>query len=225
MQINVSANINEISRYLTDVQKRQIPYATVGALNDVAFKAGPGKMPGSKVLAKKADEVFDRGATAFTKRAFKVVRATRKTLTAIVFVDKQQSEYLKFQIRGGTRFPKHQALMISTDKTPGINKFGNIKQSTYKQLINNKTKYFKGVPKGYSGQQYEGIWERYGRSKRYPGGRRIRMVARYIDKAQYRPLFPFAETVEGVVFGKTGGITDRFRKRLEYAIRTAKPRR
>lgn len=220
MQINVSANINEVSRYLTDVQKRQIPFATVGALNDVAFKAGPK----GKVLATEADKTFAGGATRFTQRGFKVVKATKKTLTAIVFVDKQQSEYLKFQIKGGTRFPKHQALMISTDKTR-LNRYGNITPATYKQLINNKTKYFKGVPKGYSGQQYEGIWERYGRSGRYPGGRKIRMVARYIDKAQYRPLFPFADTVEGVVFGKTGGITDRFRKRLEYAIRTAKPRR
>ena len=148
-------------------------------------------------------------------------KSNKRDLTAVVFVDEAQAKYMRFQIRGGIRFPLRNALMISTDKTR-LNRFGNITPATYRQMINNKTKYFKGVPNGKSGQNYEGIWERYGRSKRYPGGQRIRMVARYIDKAQYRPLFPFAETTQGVVFSQQSGIAIRFRKRLAEALRTAK---
>lgn len=217
MQINVSSNIKEVTRGLNAVQRKQIPFAASLALNDVAFEAGPK----GKVLAEKADKTFKGGATRFTQRGFKVKKATKRDLTAEVFVDKNQAQYLRFQIYGGTRFPLHKALMISTDKTR-LNRFGNITPATYKQLINNKTKYFKGVPKGKSGQNYEGIWERYGRSKRYPGGQRIRMVARYVDKAQYRPLFPFAETTQGVVFSQQSGIAVRFRKRLAQALRTAR---
>jgi len=219
MNINVSSNINQVTRHLTAIQKKQIPFALAGALNDVAFKAGPGR--GGKVLAKEADKTFKGGATGFTKRGFKVNKATKQNLTAEVFVDELQAKYMRFQIKGGTRFPERKSLLISTDKTR-LNKFGNITPATYARLINDKTKYFKGVPKGVSGQQYEGIWERYGRSSRKPGGQRIRMVARYIDKAQYRPLFPFGETVKGVVFGQQGGITERFKKRLAYALKTAK---
>ena len=221
MNINVSSNINQVTRHLNDIQRKQIPFALAGALNDVAFKAGPK----GRVLGKEADKTFKGGAPAFTQRAFKVNKANKKNLTAEVFVDKVQQRYLRFQIKGGIRFPDRSSLLISTDKTR-LNKYGNITPATYARLINDKTKHFKGVPKGMSGKQYEGIWERYGRSSRKPGGQKIRMVARYIDKAQYRPLFPFAETTQGVVFGQQGGITERFRKRLAYALKTAKkPRR
>ena len=217
IQINVKSNIADVSRGLSRVHRKQIPFAASRALNDVAFEAGPK----GKVLADKADKTFQGGATRFTQRGFKVKKSTKRDLTAIVFVDEAQAKYMRFQIRGGTRFPLRNALMISTDKTR-LNRFGNITPATYKQMINNRTKYFKGVPKGKSGQNYEGIWERYGRNKRYPGGQRIRMVARYIDKAQYRPLFPFGETVEGVVFSQQSGIAVRFRKRLAEALRTAR---
>ena len=167
MNINVSSNINQVTRHLNDIQRKQIPFALAGALNDVAFKAGPK----GRVLGKEADKTFKGGAPAFTQRAFKVNKANKKNLTAEVFVDKVQQRYLRFQIKGGIRFP---------DRSSG----------------------------------------------RKPGGQKIRMVARYIDKAQYRPLFPFAETTQGVVFGQQGGITERFRKRLAYALKTAKkPRR
>jgi hypothetical protein len=217
MNINVSANVREVTRSLNAIQKKQIPFAMAGALNDVAFKAGPK----GRVLGKQADKTFAGGAPPFTQRGFKVNKATKQNLTAEVFVDKLQEKYMRFQIKGGTRFPERKSMLISTDKTR-LNRFGNITPATYAKLINDKTKYFKGVPKGSAGQQYEGIWERVGRSKRKPGGQRIRMVARYIDKAQYRPLFPFAQTTAGVVFGQQGGITDRFRARLKQALRTAK---
>tara|TARA_S200002703_G_C3795496_1_gene245602 strand:+ start:2103 stop:2759 length:657 start_codon:yes stop_codon:yes gene_type:complete len=217
IQINVSSNIRDVARGLSSIQRKQIPFAASRALNDVAFEAGPK----GKVLADKADKTFRGGATRFTQRGFKVKKSNKRDLTAVVFVDEAQAKYMRFQIRGGIRFPLRNALMISTDKTR-LNRFGNITPATYRQMINNKTKYFKGVPNGKSGQNYEGIWERYGRSKRYPGGQRIRMVARYIDKAQYRPLFPFAETTQGVVFSQQSGIAIRFRKRLAEALRTAK---
>ena len=218
MRINVSSNIRSVTRFLDETQKRQIPFATVGALNDVAFKAGPGR--GGRVLAEKADKVFEGGATGFTKKGFKVNKANRQNLTAEVFVDKAQAEYMRFQIKGGTRFPERRALLISTQHTK-LNKYGNITQATYARMINDKGKFFKGVPKGKIGDQYEGIWERYGRQTKR-GGQRIRMVARYIDRAQYRPLFPFAETLNGVVFSQQDGIEVRFRKRLEQGLRSAK---
>lgn len=217
MQISVTSNIREVSRGLNRIQRKQIPFAASLALNDVAFEAGPK----GKVLAEKADKTFKGGATRFTQRGFKVKKATKRSLTAEVFVDERQAQYMRFQINGGTRFPLRNALLISTERTR-LNRFGNITPATYKQIINNKQKYFKGVPKGKSGQNYEGIWERYGRSKRHPGGQRIRMVARYIDKAQYRPLFPFADTTQGVVFSQHSGIAVRLRKRLEQALRTAR---
>lgn len=215
MQISIAAEIRSVERYLTDVQKRQIPFAASRTLNILARDIARKEMP------KKADATFDGGAPSFTKRGFFYKKSTKKDLTATVYVGDKQAEYLKFQILGGVRLPRRKALMISTDKTR-VNRYGNITRATYNNIINDKTKYFKGVPKGFSGKNYEGIWERYGRSAKYPSGQAIRMVARYIGKAQYEPLFPYAETAEGVVFGREGKAARVFRQQLKAAIATSK---
>ena len=211
MQISIAAEIRSVERYLTDVQKRHIPFAASRTINDLAKKIA------RKVMPEKAEATFKGGVPSFTKRGFFYENSTRRNLTAKVFIGEKQAEYLKFQILGGTRFPDRQSLMISTDKTK-LNKFGNITRATYNNLINDKVKYFKGVPKGKAGKNYEGIWERDGRSARHPSGRRIRMVARYIDQAQYQPIFPYAKIAKRVVFSQDDGAASIFRNRLKQAL-------
>ena len=221
MQISVQSNIRQVTRFLDDVQKKQIPFAASRALNDIAFKVSRREMP------ELAQRVFDKGATSFTKRGFKYKKSNKRDLTAIVFIDEQQGEYMKFQVAGGTRFPNKKALLISTDQSK-LNRYGNFTQAQLARIINDKQKFFKGIPKGRSGKNYEGIWERYGRAaSATSGGKRIRMVARYADKAQYRPLFPFGKHTEKVVFARKGGFTDTFNRRLKQALASAKnkPRR
>lgn len=213
MQINISSNINQITRGLNDIQKRQIPFATSRALNDVA------KTAAMKTLRHKASRVFAGGATRFTLTGFLYRRSTKKNLTAEVFIEPQRGQYMQFQVGGGTRFPERRKILVPTNNTR-LNKFGNITRGTYARIINDRQKYFSGIPKGLSGNSNLGIWERYGRSRRYPAGRRIRMVAKYIDRAQYSPIFPFAETTRGVVFGRQDGFAVRFNKRLAAALRT-----
>lgn len=213
MQISVTSNVAELTRGLNDIQRKQIPFAASRALNDVA------KTAAMKTLREKAKRVFAGGATRFTLTGFLYRQSTKKNLSAEVFIEPQRGEYMRFQIGGGTRFPDRRKIMVPTNNTR-LNKFGNIPRGTYSKIINDRTKYFSGIPKGLSGNSNLGIWERYGRSKRFPGGKRIRMVAKYIDRAQYSPVFPFAETTRGVVFGRQDGFAVRFNKRLSAAMRT-----
>ena len=87
-------------------------------------------------------------------------------------------------------------------------------------LFDDKKKFFEGIPKGLTGENNRGIWERYGRNKANPSGQRIRMVANYVGQAQYRPKYPFKKTVEGVVFGQKRGIGKTFEKNLKQALKT-----
>jgi hypothetical protein len=215
MRINVSSNISTVARFLTDVEKKQIPFAASQALNDVAKKAA------MVDLREKAKKIFAGGATRFTQTGFLYRKSTKKNLTAEVFIEPKRGKYMKFQIDGGTRFPERRKIMIPTNNTR-LNKFGNIPRGTYARIINDKTKFFSGIPKGLAGEDNRGIWERYGRSKRYPSGKRIRKVASYIDRAQYRPIYPFAETTSGVVFGRQDGFALRFNVRLAAALRSRK---
>jgi hypothetical protein len=215
MQISIKADIKKLTRGLNDIQKKQIPFATSRALNDVARQAA------SKTLRERADKVFEGGATSFTKSGFRYEKSNKKNLTAKVFIDPARAEYMKFQIAGGTRFPKNRALMIPTTHTR-LNKFGNITRGTFNKLINDRSKYFSGIPKGMQGAANEGIWERYGRQTKARTGQKIRMVAKYRKRGQYQPKFPYADTVAGVVFGRKDGVAERFNIRLQAALRSKK---
>ena len=79
-----------------------------------------------------------------------------------------------------------------------LNKFGNLTRATRNKLFDDKNKFFEGIPKGLTGENNRGIWERYGRNKANPSvGQRLRMVANYVGQAQYRPKFPFKKIVQG----------------------------
>ena len=213
MQISVESNIKEITKTLDSKYRKQIPFAASQALNDVARSA-------SIDNNKQTSGVFEGGATPHTKRSFKYKKTNKRELAAAVFVDPKTHKYMQFMVQGGTRFPENKAILTSTYKSK-LNKYGNFTKGTMSRMLDDKTKFFKGVPKGQP-DAGEGIWERYGRSKAYPSGRRIRKVGAYIDHAQYRPLFPFGTFTKDVVFSRNQGFVKEFRIRLAQAIRTAK---
>lgn len=215
MQISIKADIDRLTRNLNDVQRRQIPFATSRALNDVV------KTIAMKSLRQKAQEVFEGGATSFTKTGFRYEKSNKQNLMAKVFIDGARADFLRFQIAGGTRFPKNRALMIPTKHTK-LTKLGNIKRSEYAKIINDRAKYFSGIPKGLQGDHLAGIWERYGRQNKARTGQKIRMVAKYRSRGQYQPKFPYADTVAGVVFGRKDGVAERFQKRLAAALASKK---
>lgn len=214
MLISVKSNIDDVSKFLYGSQKDQIPFAASQALNTLAFKIAKQTMP------QKADETFQGGATPFTKRGFNYKKSTKRDLIANVFVNEAQAKYMMFMVQGGTRLPEKKAILVST-KNSKLNSYGNIPRGTLQNMINDKSKYFKGVPKGMSGSAHEGIWERYGRQAK-KGGQRIRMVAKYAGNAQYKPLFEFATFAENVVFARSDGFSYLFKKNLERALATAR---
>lgn len=221
MQVNIKAEVKQATRYLTSVQKKQIPFATSKTLNQVAYhiaknKKNPLSMPQA------VDETFAGGATPFTKRGFLFEQSNKKNLTAWIYLKDLQDSYMTFQVYGGTRFPKKKALLIPTTHSK-LNKYGNFTKGTREKLFSDKKKFFTGVPKGFNNNtQLAGVWERYG-SKSKSGGQKIRMVAKFKDSASYKPLFPFAEVAGKVVFS-TGrfGFKVNFQKNLEYALKTAR---
>jgi hypothetical protein len=211
MQINVSSNIKEITRNLSRYQKDQIPFAASQTINQLATRLS------FNVLPQKTTEVFQGGAVPFTQKGFRYKRSNKRNLIATVFIDPARAKYMQFMVQGGTRFPDKRAILVATSNSK-LNKYGNIPRGTLQDMIQNKTKFFNGIPKGKQGSNYEGIWERYGRKTGKNAGQRIRMVARYEDKAEYKPLFPFGTFVRDVVFSRNDGFAKLFRNNLNRAI-------
>lgn len=213
MRIDIQSNIKEITKNLSRYQKEQIPFAASQTLNQLATRLS------FDVLPKKTTEVFEGGAVPFTQKGFRYKRSNKRNLIATVFIDPARAKYMQFMVEGGTRFPNKRAILVATSNSK-VNKYGNIPRGTVQDMIQNKTKFFNGVPKGKQGSQYEGIWERYGRKTGKNAGQRIRMVARYEDKAQYKPLFPFGNFAKDVVFSRNDGFARLFRSNLARAIAT-----
>ena len=206
MQISVESNIKEITKTLDRKYRKQIPYATSQALNDVAQRS-------YQESNKQTANVFSGGATRWTKNSFRYRRANKRDLMAEVYL-RDDHAYMEYQIEGGTRYPKRKAIMTPTSKAR-LNKYGNFTRGKVQQMITNKEKYFHGAPEGSRGS--EGIWERYGKGKS-----KIRKVASYVDKAEYSAKFPFGKIVTGVVGSRRSGFVARFASRLREAIRTAR---
>jgi len=216
MRINIKSNIKEVTKGLSSIQKKQVPFATMLALNDTAFAL-------HKTYKAQTKQKFDN-PTPFTQKGFRVDKAKKTELTAVVYVDKKREDYMELQVDGGTRRPKRASIVVPSNKnTTGITQYasGNITKGAMNKIKKNKKKYFFGVPKGGNGT--EGIWERYGRtSTNSSSGARIRQVAKLTKTAKYKALYPFESIGNGIAFSRRNGFDANFAKRLRYALRTAK---
>ncbi|MFD1913811.1 hypothetical protein [Halodurantibacterium flavum] len=93
----MSIDPRDLQAGLTDVERRQVPQATVWALNHTAKDV-------LEHMQRRMEVVFDR-PTPFTKNAFHVWRATRQTMTATVQERPSvgRRHFLKVQEAGGRR--------------------------------------------------------------------------------------------------------------------------
>lgn len=102
LEISVQADIKAATRYLDDVQRRQIPFATSVALNRAAFLSLPD-------IAKEVRDSFDR-PTPWIQKAARYTKATKTNLSVTfgydVFGNKQgvtAGKVLAAEVYGGER--------------------------------------------------------------------------------------------------------------------------
>ena len=208
MNINITSNVKSLQRGLSKIEKKQVPFAIASTLTSLAFQA----MEEEK---KQARRKLDR-PTPFTIKGFRYKKATKKTLTALVYIDKGATarKYMQFAINGGVSKASSGALIHPASSTK-LNKYGNMPRNYAKKVLAKKDKFFSGVPKGMEGQENAGIWQRYG-GKKHP---RIRMVAQWRKSRTYQAKFPFYEIAGKIVAGRAN---DTFNKAFARAMRTAR---
>ncbi len=200
--ISIQVDTRPLKRWLSDIEKEQLPFATAKALTVTAAQA---KKAVDAQLPKKLDR-----PRPFTRLAIGIKAARKTQLQSDVFVKDKQAEYLKYAIEGGTRRPKKSAIATPGSKVR-LNKYGNMPGARGKagKLLANKAKYFSGVPRGHAGAP-AGIWQRMGK-----GGRgNIRLVVQYKKQITYKKRLPFRKIVEGVV-------AHRWRRNFEQAFADA----
>ena len=155
MDLNITTNIKSIQRGLSKTAKRQVPFAIATTLTKLAFEA----MQQEK---QQAPKYLDR-PTPFTVKGFRYKKANKRNLMSVVYIDGGSSSrsYMNFAIEGGISRPKKSAL-VHPAKNSKLNKYGNLPRNYVKKALANKSKFFSGIPKGMTGDESSGIWQRYG---------------------------------------------------------------
>lgn len=190
---NIKGDMKPITKHLTKLQKKQIPFAASKAINDTlkqVVKAEQVQMP------KKLDR-----PTPFTSKAFRIKYAKKHTLHGEVQIKPIQWEYLKYQIEGGTRTKTRIPVPTSQAK---LNKYGNIPGKRH-GLVRNKKQFMND----------RGVWERYGGKK----NRKAKLVVAFENSVSYRKRFPFYKIADGVARSR---FKKNLQRSIKHAIATAR---
>ena len=98
ISLNVVSNIGEVAGWLNGVQRKQLPFATAGALTSTAFDVR------KHAVEKTFPRDFNLKNKRFAAATLRVEKASKRKLRAAVY-DRLGREYLETQARGGIKKP------------------------------------------------------------------------------------------------------------------------
>lgn len=205
MQISFDHNIEQVRRGLSDVARKQLPFATAKALNETA-----------KDIKKNAEKGLRKNLkfpTPFTMRAYTIWWASKRKQRAAVFAKDKQAIYLKRQEEGGVRYPASKAIVVPVGQK--VNRYGNMPRNALKRALASPH-VFSGKP---NGGRTGGIYRRLGASAKNPAGKKLQLLMHYTPKADYSKRLRFrvgAEKTAAARFPK------HFVEQLANAIKTAR---
>jgi len=233
MQMSVLADTKQLTKHLNRIQKKQIPFATSKALNDVAFDS-------RSFIQKSLPRRLDRPTKGIIS-SVQVQKSKKKNLVATVGFaglgfkstkwSESPAEIMRRHIKGGTRSPKQLPhLRIPSDTKGGglkLNKFGNIagKKGKLQKMLGNKDQFFSGIPKGDYSMKDAGIWERTPRNSKRKSNKKHQASGKIVQRIAYEPYadyssrYPFEKIVQLAV---NKNYKKRFNRALIKALRSAK---
>ena len=195
MRVDIKSNIKEVTKGMSSIQKKQIPFATANAINTTLFEL-------RKEMAKQTVKKLDN-PTPFTQRGFLVEKANKSKLFGSLFAKKEVAAYMHYQVEGGTRSSgKKFAIPTSNAK---LNRYGNIPNKKGGVVKGNKQKIL--TIKGMTG-----VYETH-------KDRTVKLIVAFKNSATYKAKFPFYVIAKKFTQAK---FDRNFAKALTRALKTAK---
>lgn len=193
MEITVQDNIKEFTRKLTEFQRKQIPYATSRALNDIAVAA-------QEQIQEEIPTKFNVRKKWWLKQqptGIKVKFSRKDDLHSAVYTN---AHFAQLQEEGGTKTPhRSHHLAIPTGSVP--KKYFTSKGA--REMVSANSRVF---------LTKKGIFRRKGKKN-------VELLWSFATSARVTPRFGFAATATKVVKSKFGQF---FAKRLQQSLRTAR---
>jgi len=217
VQVSIKSNVDDVMKEMTHLERKQLPFATMLAINDTAFA-------GQRAAKRGMKQHLDN-PTPWTLGGVRVKKANKKDLSGAVYMagvpglpgaNQDRNDYISMQTEGGSRLAKGRYLAIPTKA--GRNKYGNVPRKIDKlnTMLSDKTRFFVGTPKGMA--KNDGIWQRMGIKKK-SGGTNIRREFSFVRFARYKARYPFDKIVTNVI---KNTFDKHFFNRLNQALNTSK---
>jgi len=194
MEVVLKDNIKEFTRYMDDVQKKQVPYATSRAMNDAA-------VDGQNALVEKIPTIFQNRKKWWLKQqptGIKVRFSKKTDLKASIYTN---AYFAEIQEKGGTKTPRSSKVLAVP--TPSVPKRYRTSRGA-KDMLNERKNVFR-TPKG--------VFRRSGKKS-------VQVLWTFARSAMIKPRFGFFAIVERTVKAK---FPQRFEERLKQAFASAKP--
>ena len=202
LSLNVGSNIGEVAGWLNKVQRKQLPFATAGALTLTAFDVR------KQVVEKIAfPRDFDLKNKRFAAATLRVDKANKRKLRAAVY-DRLGREYLETQARGGIKKPRGQWISIPTQhiKRTAAGKIGKAKRP--RNIVNKANVFFR-----HQGPTPDIVRRPRGK------GKQLEVLYQLVPLARIPKRLRFYEDAAKVVQRR---MVPNFRKSFERAVRTAR---
>lgn len=226
MIVDVKLNEKALEAMVDPEWRNQVPFMMSHAINRTLVAS-------RKEQQKAMDKYIEGGPTQYTRSSIRFKRSSKRDLTGLLYYH-SGVPYMKTIIDGGV--VKAQKVKLSEPVNVRLDKFGNIPSGRGKKKYTARAKankkFFFGIPAGYKGENYRGIWQRIGkggytklkRSKKgnvrggKPRGKLRLMVSWRRGQRNQAPSFPAYD-----VFEKHGPQYLRRQLRVSYrfAVRTA----
>ncbi len=236
MQKYFESDVQRVLAALSRAALKQVPYAASVALNRTAQSL-------QKKMLLQLDADIHK-PTPFTKRGLAVKRSTKRDLISIVGWLPKQAEYMRYQIEGGQRDPRKNALLMPGKKTRR-NQYGNTTNSFTKRIKSelaaqagftgprrNRLTQFSG--KGGKVKQFAaaesdrlfvgkpvgfdggaGIWRRINKGRQ----QKIALVFAFRDDAKYTPVYRLPQGIDRDV---EATFLEEFKKAIAAAVASAR---
>ncbi|WP_444939436.1 hypothetical protein [Microbulbifer sp. JMSA002] len=245
MDVSVKLDTSKFDRASAEL-KKQLPYASSVALNNVAFRirgeersamgrvfTNPAKLTLNSVLVKKATKRSGIAKVFIRDEATKGTPPSKYLAPAILGIDRNVKRFER-ALRHAGLLPAGMYAMHGEGAR--LNKHGNISGGTYSKILSQvrasrdptqnatnskRSKAKRGITKGYFVGKIEGtlgVWQRVGYKRR----RSVRPILIFVKKKpEYRKRFPFFRIAEGIARRHLPVELD---KAMDRAIATAKQR-
>ena len=138
--IKVKTNAKEVGRFLSNVHRKQIPFATARALTSTAFDVR------KELVDRVYPSAFNLKNKKFPSIVSNVKKATKRDLTATVGnIRGRAIDYLSLHAEGGTKRPQGRHLAIPTQHTKRGARGAVPKARRPRQLLGNKKTFVTSV--------------------------------------------------------------------------------